>query len=291
MMKVSDISGGILLEEVQHFDAKHIFECGQCFRWKREEDDSYTGVAYGRVLNVKSDYDKGTVTLNNTNRKEFFEIWYNYFDLGEDYGAIKATLSEDEVLKGAIEFGRGIRILNQEPWELVISFIISANNNIPRISRSIDILSQMFGRPISYKGMTYYSFPDAEALGSAELEQIDLCRAGFRCKYIYQSARMIDGEELDLRAIAKQDTKAAKKELMRLAGVGPKVADCIMLFSMQKHDAYPVDVWVKRVTEYFYLHKDVSMKQIQEFAQGRFDGLAGFAQQYLFYFAREQKIK
>jgi len=290
-MKVLDINGGILLEDVQHFDAKHVFECGQCFRWKREEDGSYTGVAYGKVLNVKSDYDKGTVILNNTNRKDFSEIWYNYFDLGRDYGEIKEILSEDEILKGAIEFGRGIRILNQESWELVISFIISANNNIPRISRSIDILSQMFGRPISYKGMTYYSFPDVEALGSAELAQIDQCKAGFRCKYIYKSARMINNKELDLRATAKQDTKVAKKELMRLAGVGPKVADCIMLFSMQKHDAYPIDVWVKRVTEYFYLHKDVSMKQIQEFAQEKFDGLAGFAQQYLFYFAREKKIK
>lgn len=290
-MKVLDISGGILLEDVQHFDAKNIFECGQCFRWKKEEDDSYTGVAYGKVLNVKAEYDKGTVTLNNTNRKDFYDLWYNYLDLGRDYGEIKDVLSKDRVLRAAIEYGRGIRILNQEPWELLISFIISANNNIPRISRSIDILSQMFGTPISYKGTTYYSFPTAEALAGAELSKIEQCKAGFRCKYIQKSAEMIYNKELDLKEISNLDTKTAKKELMKLAGVGPKVADCIMLFSMQKHDAYPVDVWVKRVTEYFYLHQDVSMKQIQEFAKESFDGLAGFAQQYLFYFAREQKIK
>lgn len=290
-MRISDIDGGVMLEDVQHFDAKHIFECGQCFRWKKEEDDSYTGVAYGRVLNVKSDYEKGTVVLKNTNRREFEEIWCDYFDLDRDYGEIKAILSKDEVLKGAIEYGRGIRILNQEPWELVISFIISANNNIPRISKSIDVLSEMFGEPISYRGKTYYSFADKQALGSAELEQIDMCRAGFRCKYIYQTARMIDRDELDLEATAGLSTEMAKKELMKLPGVGPKVADCIMLFSMQKHDAYPIDVWVKRVTEYFYLHEDVSMKQIEQFARDRFGSLAGFAQQYLFYFAREQKIK
>lgn len=290
-MKVKEIEGGILLEGVQHFDAKHTFECGQCFRWKREEDGSYTGVAYGKVINVKSDYNKGTVVINNTNLKDFDEIWYEYLDLARDYGEIKAKLAEDEILRGAIEYGKGIRILNQEPWELVISFIISANNNIPRISRSIDILSEKFGAPIEYNGKTYYSFPDPEALAKAELEHIDMCRAGFRCKYIYQSSRMIQRGELDLKEIGKLSTDEAKKELMRLPGVGPKVADCIMLFSMQKHDAYPIDVWVKRVTEYFYLHKDVSMKQIQEFAKDKFGSLAGFAQEYLFYFAREQKIK
>jgi N-glycosylase/DNA lyase len=290
-MKVKEIQNGLLLEDVRDFDAKHIFECGQCFRWKREKDDSYTGVAYGRVLNVKSDYEKGIVVLNNTNLDDFENIWYNYLDLARDYGAIKEELSQDETLKGAIEYGRGIRILNQEPWELIISFIISANNNIPRISKSIDVLSQMFGEPIEYGGKTYYSFPTVDRLAQAELEQIDICKAGFRCKYIYKTSRMIFDGEVDIKAVISLDTENTKKELLRLSGVGPKVADCIMLFSMQKHDAYPVDVWVKRVTEHFYIHQDVSMKRIQDFAGEKFGSLAGFAQQYLFYFAREQKLK
>jgi N-glycosylase/DNA lyase len=290
-MRIKELQDGLLLEDVQHFDAKHIFECGQCFRWKKQADDSYTGVAYGRVLNVKSDYDKGTVILKNTNREDFEKIWFDYFDLGRDYGSIKQELSKDEVLKGAIEYGRGIRILNQEPWELVISFIISANNNIPRISKSIDILSQMFGRELSYDNKTYYSFPEVERLSQAALEQIEQCKAGFRCKYIYQSSKMIANGEVDLEAAAKMNTEEARKELLKLPGVGPKVADCIMLFSLQKHDAYPVDVWVKRVTEHFYIHQDVSMKRIQDFAREKFGSLAGFAQQYLFYFAREEKIK
>lgn len=290
-MKVKEIEQGLLLEDVQHFDAKHIFECGQCFRWKREDDGSYTGIAYGRVLNVKSDYEKGIVILNNTNLKDFEEIWYRYFDLGRDYGAIKKEFSEDEILRDAIEYGKGIRILNQEPWELVISFIISANNNIPRISKSIDILSEMFGEPIEYAGKTYFSFPTIDKLAQAELEQIDICRAGFRCKYIHQTARMIAQGEINLNQVSKLDSTKARQELLKLPGVGPKVADCIMLFSMQKYDSYPVDVWVKRVTEHFYIHEDVSMKKIQEFAKEKFGELAGFAQQYLFYFAREQKIK
>ena len=290
-MKVNEIQNGLLLEDVLHFDAKHIFECGQCFRWTREEDDSYTGVAYGRVLNVKSDYDKGTVVLRNTNLKEFEDIWYKYFDLGRDYGLIKDELSRDETLRSAIQYGGGIRILNQEPWELLISFIISANNNIPRISKSINVLSQIFGEPISYAGKTYYSFPAADKLGIAEQEQIDLCRVGYRGKYIYQTSRMVYEGDVDLAKAAKLDINSARKELLKLSGVGPKVADCIMLFSMGKHDAYPVDVWVKRVTEYFYIHQDVSMNRIQDFAREKFGSLAGFAQQYLFYFAREQKIK
>lgn len=290
-MRVKEIRNGILLEDVKHFDAKQAFECGQCFRWKAERDGSYTGVAYGRVLNVKSDYEQGVVQLNNTNLEDFENIWFDYFDLGRDYGEIKDKLSRDGILKKAMEYGRGIRLLNQEPWELVISYIISANSNIPKISRSIDILSRMFGQPIQYQDNTYYGFPEDEQLSQAELQQIDLCRAGYRCKYIHQSARMIRNRELDLEGVAEMDTAHARKELLRLPGVGPKVADCILLFSMQKHDAYPVDVWVKRVTEHFYIHEDVSMKAIQEFAREKFGDLAGFAQQYLFYFAREQKIK
>lgn len=290
-MKVNEIQNGLLLEDVEHFDAKHIFECGQCFRWNREDDGSYTGVAYGRVLNVKSDYDKGTVVLNNTNLKDFEDIWYKYLDLGRDYGLIKNELSKDETLRSATEYGRGIRILNQEPWELLISFIISANNNIPRISKIINVLSQTFGEPISYAGKTYYSFPTVDKLGTADREQIDLCRAGFRCKYIYQTSMMIYKGDVDLEKVALLDIDAARKELLRLSGVGPKVADCIMLFSMQKHEAYPLDVWVKRVTEYFYIHQDVSMNKIQDFAREKFGSLAGFAQQYLFYFARDQKIR
>jgi N-glycosylase/DNA lyase len=290
-MRIIEIDNGIQLEEIEHFDAKHIFECGQCFRWSKEADGSYTGVAYGKVINVKSDYNNERVVLKNTNKDDFEKIWYHYFDLGRDYSSIQEELSKDDILKAAIEYGKGIRILNQEPWEMLISFILSANNNIPRISKSIDVLAQVFGEPIPYLDKIYYSFPALDKLGQAEIDQIDLCKAGYRCKYIYQTARLIKQGEVNLESISKLSMETTKKELLKLTGVGPKVADCIMLFSMQKHEAYPVDVWVKRVTEHFYIHQDVSMKEIQEFAKTKFGKLAGFAQQYLFYFARDQKIK
>lgn len=289
-MKINEVGNSIILEGVKDFDAKHIFECGQCFRWAREEDGSYTGVAFNRVLNVRSDYEKEIVVLDNTSLKEFQEIWFDYFDLERDYGAIKKKLSEDPVLDMAIKYGRGIRILKQEPWELLISYIISANNSIPNISRSIGLLSEMYGKKIYYKGKAFYTFPAPEELLNAGIEGISLCRAGFRCKYILQAARMVYSGETRLEEIAGMDIDIARKELMKVPGVGPKVADCIMLFSMQKYNAYPVDVWVKRVTEYFFLGRAVKLKEIQQFAVEKFGDMAGFAQEYLFYYAREMKI-
>lgn len=289
-MKITETENGLILENVRDFDAKHIFECGQCFRWAKEEDGSYTGTAFGKVLNVRSDYDKETVILENTNREEFQDIWYDYFDLGRDYGVIKEKLSRDTVLDMAIKYGRGIRILNQEPWEILISYIISANNSIPMIARSIGLLSEMYGKKLSYKGKAYYAFPTCSELQSAGIEELSSCRAGFRCKYIYQAVGMVNSGEINLREIASMGIGDARKELMRIPGVGPKVADCIMLFSMKKHKSYPVDVWVKRVTEYFFLGRDVKMKEIQRFAEEKFGDLAGFAQEYLFYYARELRI-
>ncbi len=286
-MKVIEVDNGLVLEDVGDFDARHIFECGQCFRWIKEGDGSYTGVAFGKVINVRSDYENRVVFLDNTNLKDFWDIWFDYFDLGRDYSDIKKVLSEDPVLDMAIKHGRGIRILKQEPWEILVSFIVSANNSIPMISRSVGLLAQMYGRPVSYKGDDSYAFPDPERLLEAGIEGISLCRAGFRCRYIYEAARMVGTGEINLQEISSLDTDSARRLLMQVPGVGPKVADCIMLFSMGKYRAYPVDVWVKRVTEYFYLEKDVGMKGIQRFAEEKFGDLAGFAQEYLFYFARE----
>jgi N-glycosylase/DNA lyase len=289
-MNIKEIENGLILEAVSDFDAKHIFECGQCFRWTKEEDGSYTGIAFGKVLNVKSDYDKGIVIFKNTSLKEFQDIWFDYFDLGRDYEAIKEVLSKDSVLEMAIQYGKGIRILKQEPWELLISYIMSANNSIPMIARSINLLSEMYGRQIEYKGKTYFAFPTPEELKETTIEGISLCKAGFRCKYIYQAVKQVNAGEIVLKEIVNLDIENARKELMKVPGVGPKVADCIMLFSMQKYKAYPVDVWVKRVTEYFFLEGNVNMKQIQQFAVEKFGDLAGFAQEYLFYYARELKI-
>lgn len=289
-IEIKEIDNGLILENVHDFNAKHIFECGQCFRWKPEQDGSYTGIAFRKVINVKSDEANNRVQLLNTNIQDFHDIWFEYFDLGRDYGEIKKKLSEDPVLRTAIKYGEGIRILKQEPWEMLISYIMSANNRIPMIARSIGLLSQIYGQPIYYNGETYYTFPTPQELAKAELPDIEKCRAGFRCKYIHQAIKMVLEGTIDLCHIKTLDTDDARKELLKVPGVGVKVADCIMLFSMEKYDVYPVDVWIKRVTEHFYLHEDVPMKRIHEFARDKFGDLAGFAQEYLFYYARGMKI-
>lgn len=287
---INEIKNGLILENVGDFHAKHIFECGQCFRWNKEDDGSYTGVAYGKVINVKSDYENRKVTILNTDIKDFNDIWLDYFDLGRDYGRIKSKLSLDPTLKKAIKHGEGIRILKQQPWEVLISFIVSANNRIPMISKSINLLSELYGQAIEYNGKSYYSFPTVEKLNNVELKDIERCRAGFRCKYISKAIKMLNDEEINLIDIENMATDKARAELMKIPGVGIKVADCILLFSMQKYDAYPVDVWVKRVTEHFYMECETKLSDIQDFAKKRFGDLAGFAQEYLFYYAREFKI-
>lgn len=287
--RISEEEDKVILKGMEHFEPKHIFECGQCFRWDSEADGSYTGVAFGRILNVKKDNED--IIFSNTNLKDFKEIWEDYFDLKTDYGEIKNKLSSDPILKEAIKFGNGIRILNQDEWEILISFIMSARNSIPMIKKSLNMLSERYGKYIGeYNGRKYYSFPEADVLDKLSLEEVQDCKASFRAKYIISAATIVSSGETDIYRFKNLSTEDARKELMRFTGVGPKVSDCIMLFSMKKHDAFPIDVWVKRVMEYFYLKKDTSLKIIQEYGQDKFGEYAGYAQQYLFYYARELGI-
>ncbi|NMB28251.1 MAG: DNA-3-methyladenine glycosylase 2 family protein [Tissierellia bacterium] len=280
----------ITIENIKDFEPKHVFECGQAFRWYMEEDGSYTTIHHGRVLNVKK--EREDLILSNTNGSEFQNIWYNYFDLDTDYGEIKRELSKDPILEEAIKFGEGIRILNQEPFETIISFIISANNQIPRIKKSIELISQNYGKPIDiYNGKEYFSFPNAEILANIDEKELEeKNKVGYRAKYIVSTAKMINEKEIDIHQIPNLSTKEAKEILMKLPGVGPKVSDCVLLFAFNKNDAFPVDVWVKRVMEYFYLKKDTKLKDISTYSYEKFGDLAGFAQQYLFYYAREKGI-
>lgn len=280
----------VVIENIKDFEPKHVFECGQAFRWYEEEDGSYTGTVHNFVASVKK--EEGTLIIDNTNLSEFYDLWYGYFDLARDYGVIKNELSrDDQVLKDAIRFGEGIRILNQDEWEILISFIISSNNRIPMIKKAIKKICSRWGSPIEYRGSTYYTFPGPHMLAGASVEDLEECNTGFRAKYIKKSAEMIHNGEIDLYSLKKMPYDEARAELMKLPGVGPKVSDCILLFSMGHYEAFPVDIWVKRVMQYFYVAPDVSLPKIQRFAMDRFKDLAGFAQQYLFYYARDMKGK
>ena len=297
----------IIIKDIKDFNPKHIFECGQAFRWDKEEDGSYTTVAFGKILNVKK--VGGDIILSPTNMEDFEDIWYDYFDLARDYGEIKKELSKDPILKEATEFGDGIRILNQDPFEIIISFIISANNQIPRIKNSIELISQHYGEDIETGGRfyclkknetvepsprlnkKYYSFPPPEALSKVDPEELrEITRVGFRDKRIVETSKIIANKEIDIENIFNQSRDEGKETLMTLPGVGPKVSDCILLFAFDKDEAFPVDVWVKRVMEHFYLKEDTNVKKIGFHGERLFGNLAGFVQQYLFYYARELGI-
>ena len=289
-MNVYEKNNVVILEGVADFDPKHIFECGQCFRWMAEEDGSYTGVAKGKVINVSREND--TVYIKNSSLKEFNDIWKDYFDLNTDYTKIKNILKNmDEHLEKATEFGWGIRILRQDPWEMIISFIISSNNRIPMIQRAIGNLSRQYGTYIGqYNGVDYYDFPTPEQLNKASIEDIRACSTGFRDKYIKSTTEAVINNNDDVYKYNSLSTEECRKELMKFNGIGPKVCDCIALFGMQKYDTFPVDVWVKRVMQEFYVDDDMSLPKMRTYAIDKFGDLSGFAQQYLFYYARELGI-
>ena len=271
------------LKNPKSFELKDIFDCGQCFRWNTEEDGSYTGVFGKNILNFKGICD-GNIE----------DIIYDYFDLNRDYERIKETLSEiDENMKKSVLYGKGIRILNQDLWETIMSFIISANNNIPRIKGIIERLSKKYGSKISFNGKEYYTFPTPEQLRDVTVEDYRKLGLGFRDIRLYETTQMILNKDIDLEKLKNNsNTIEVREELLKLSGVGPKVADCILLFStLKRFEVFPIDVWVRRVMNDLYIKQEdetkVSKKQIEKIAEEKFGNLAGLAQQYLFYWRRE----
>lgn len=272
------------------FHPKHILECGQAFRWYKEEDESYTLVAFNRVINIE--YVAGKIVINGTDEYEFKDLWYKYFDLETDYYKIKRELPINDDLLAASEYGYGIRILNQDVYETIISFIISANNMIPRIKGSIEKLANLYGEKIGEDDKReYYSFPKKEILATADpLEIREKCRVGFRDVRIVEASRLLLQPDFSESALHKLPTSELRKKLMELPGVGPKVSDCIMLFAFGRSEVFPVDVWIKRVMETLFINKEVKPKDVVEYANTLFGKNAGYAQQYLFYYGRDNAI-
>ncbi|NLK63725.1 MAG: 8-oxoguanine DNA glycosylase [Tissierellia bacterium] len=285
-MNIIQNNNKITIHDVKDFDVKHIFECGQCFRWNREDDGSYTGVVKNKVINVLQ--EGTTVEFRNI---DDFEIIKNYFDLDTDYGVVKNILNTDEIMQEATKFGSGIRILNQDEWETMISFMISANNRIPMIKRVIENLSACFGEFIcNFRGKDYYSFPTAERLSAAPVEKILECKAGFRSPRIKEAARRFLSEKEVIYNIRNMTYDEGLAYLKTYSGIGDKVANCILLFSMRHFATFPVDVWIRRVMQTLYLSKDTKDEDIKKFAEEKFGKFSGLAQQYLFYYAREKEI-
>ena len=290
----------LTVSHLKDFDIKQTIECGQCFRWEKENDGSYTIQAFSKTINVKqtNEYVEGasvTLVFSGTSLSDFENLWISYFDLERDYGEIKnKLLKNDKIIEDAIQFGAGMRLLNQDEWETLVSFLISQNSNIPRIKKAIKAVCENFGEPYTaWNGKTYYTFPEAKQIHFCENseEKIEACRLGYRTSYIYETARVISKDQAKrLYNLKNESFEEAYEYLLKLKGVGPKVANCVMLFSMEKYESFPIDVWVKRVMSKLYMLDEKDLKGIEKFGKDKFGENGGFAQQYLFYYIRENNI-
>ena len=280
-----------ILENCKSFELEHIFECGQCFRWNKQEDGSYTGIFKQNVVNVKKADNK--IIFRGICKENIKDECIKYFDLNTNYDNIKSKLSNvDNYLKTSIEYGEVIRILNQDLWETLISFIISANNNIPRIKGIIERISKSYGEKIVWDKAEYYTFPTPQELSRASVEDLRNIGLGFRDVRVYETTKIINENPNKLKELEdEKDVNKLREELLKFPGVGPKVADCVMLFStLKKLEVFPIDVWVRRVMNELYIKNDdetkINKKEIEELAKTKYGNLAGIAQQYLFYWRR-----
>ena len=275
-MKYKENNGIIEITDAPDFDPQKIFECGQCFRWDADKTKPYiyTGVAKGRAAQVQRRGD--TICITST-KEDFETIWRDYFDLDRDYEAIRKKLSIDDFMHKATLYGAGIRILKQDPWEALCSFIISQCNNISRIKKIINTLCLEFGQEFQVGDTKHYTFPTAQTLAKQTEEDLTPLRCGYRAAYILKAALAVANGEIDLEEITKQPQNTARLQLKKLHGVGDKVADCVMLFGLNKLDAFPIDVWMKRAIAQHYN---------SNFNPNIFTPYAGIAQQYMFNYMR-----
>jgi N-glycosylase/DNA lyase len=273
------------------FNLKYTLECGQCFRWKNV-DDTYVGVIQDRVIKIRQSGNKLYVRSNNMDSLE--EVVTSYFDLNLDYSSIETEISKIDLnVEKAVKNTTGLRLLNQAFFETLISYIISANNNIPRISKSVETISKLYGKKIIFEDEEYYLFPSAEELKNVDVDDFRKCGVGFRDKYILNAVKDIINGKIDINNIDNISTVDLRKILMTIQGVGPKVADCILLFACCRKEVFPVDVWVERVMNLIYfkdVEKSMSKNEIILFANEKFGKYAGIVQEHLFLNIREKMI-
>ena len=237
----------IIVYDVPCLDIELCIFCGQAFRWKKNEDGSFHGIVEGKVTDIIQAEDK--IIFRNTSENDFENLWKDYFDFDADYENYCRILSDDDNIKKACEEYYGIRILHQKPWEALCSFIISQNNNIPRIMGIIDRLCENFGEKI---GENDYSFPTYERLKNVTVDDLAPLRAGFRHKYIVDAVEKLWTGEIDLEKIKTMPIEQARTELMKIKGVGAKVAECTVLYGFGRKEAFRVDVWVKKIMSEMY---------------------------------------
>ena len=294
---VESIGDDVRFCGIAPFSLRDTLMCGQAFRWHStgtgNDVCAYTGVVKGKVLTVRQEDE--CLILEGPTDEDSVCMTRDYFALDVDLGEIESRLREiDPALGTAIDFASGIRLLRQDPWEAMVTFIISARNSIPLIRRSVELLAEKYGDPIPDRRNgeaceAYFSFPGPEALAGADIEGLLQCRTGFKAPYIREAAERIVSGEFDLSGVGDLEYAEAKSRLMDFRGIGNKVADCILLFAFGFYGAFPIDVWVTRIMRYlFFDGRKVPLRVISEFAHEKFGDLAGYAQQYLFYYARNK---
>ena len=265
----------LILKNTSCFSLSQTLDCGQAFRWSCDDRGVWSGIVGGRLCRLSQ--QDGDITFYDCDERTFKENYAVYFDINRDYGAIITAISGNEILKAASDVAGGIRILKQEPWETVCSFIISQNNNIPRIKGIIERLCENFGEKIEGG----FAFPSAEKIAALSLEELAVIRSGFRAKYILDAARKFASGEISSERLEQLSTDEARSQLMKIYGVGEKVADCVLLFAFARIDAFPKDVWIKRAMEKLF------SGDLPECAVP----YAGIVQQYIFHFARTTKLE
>ena len=283
----------VVLEELKNFDLKQTLECGQVFRYEKVSDASYVLIARNKRIRLTQKPESTTLMIHNTNISEYEEIWKDYLDIETDYSKIIDKISKDDPhMQKAIEYGQGIRILNQDPWEMIISFIISQNKAIPHIQQCIRNICEAFGEQLIDKdNEIYYAFPTVEQLAKATDEQLRACKVGFRAPYIMDACQKVMDNTVTLGLLPAMSTQEAKETLIKIKGIGEKVAHCVLLFGLNKTDTFPTDVWIKRIMQEVYFDKkETKNKDIIDFANSKYGDYAGYAQQYLFYYGRQTEL-
>ena len=272
-------------EWMNYFDPLQIFRCGQAFHWQEEEDGSVTSVHGNSWINVKKEND---LMLWSFSKESEGDKWRKYFDLDTDYSEIIERMGEIPLMKEASDYGKGIRILRQEPFETIMTFILSANNHIPRIKKAVEDLSRIYGKQIGqFRGRTLYAFPTIEEFGKITKEELrEVIKVGYRDKAMAETCKRISMGDFNIEKSKKLSTEELRNELLTLPGVGPKVADCILLFGYNRMEVFPVDVWIHRVMEDYFFNKKGSKKEIHKKSIEVFGEYAGYAQQYLFFYGR-----
>lgn len=272
-MKIQQIENYVEISDLPDFTLEHIFLCGQCFRFKKLDDGTFFGVAFEKAWHL---YEKDEKVYISGTLEDFEKYMRDFLDIDRDYASIKKAFAIDDFTKKASEYGYGIRILKQDPWEALCSFIISQSNNIPRIMKIIDTLCTEFGEKITWNNEIHYTFPSFEKIASLELSDLDVLKSGYRAKYILSVAKSLASGEFKFETLHDLPINECRKEVTKLYGVGIKVADCFLLFGMGKLDAFPIDTWMKKAQAFYDGDMDPE----------KYGKYAGIYQQYIFYYAR-----